>query len=144
MTNDQILDRILAHEGGYVDDLRDHGRCTNFGITRQTLEDWRGRLTTCADVKALTEVEARAIYTARYITPFDGVEEAVRPQVIDIAVNAGVMRAKTLLALAQQSQKPLNTALCIERLKHYARIVKADASQSVFLPGWINRAVEYL
>ena len=143
-TDDQILRDILSREGGYVEDLVDRGRCTNFGITRSTLQDWRGKLTTCADVRNLQEDEACEIYRARYIRPFDGVDDSIRPQVIDIAVNSGVSRARALLALAQQGPKPLNTQLVIERLKHYARLVQADSSQARFIGGWINRAVSFL
>jgi lysozyme family protein len=144
VTDDQLLRAILSREGGYVDDPVDRGRCTKYGITRTTLQEWRGRLTMCADVRNLTEDEACEIYRARYIRPFDGIDDSVRPQVIDIAVNSGVTRARALLALAQQGPKPLNTQLVIERLKHYARLVQADSSQSRFLGGWINRAVSFL
>lgn len=142
--DDAILDAILRHEGGYVDDAADHGRCTHRGITLQTLRDWRGRPVTCDDVRAMSEQEARDIYRARYLKPFDGVDAAIKPQVVDIAVNAGVLRARQLLALAQQSDKPLNVALVIERLKHYARLVAADPRQARFFNGWVNRAVSYL
>jgi lysozyme family protein len=144
VSDDQILAAILRREGGYVDDPADRGRCTNMGITIGTLRDWRGKAVTCDDVRRLTEQEARDIYRARYLTPFDGIDAAIKPQVVDIAVNAGVSRARALLALAQQSDRPLQTALAIERLRHYARIVRADASQSKFMLGWINRAVEFL
>jgi lysozyme family protein len=144
MTDDQILDAILVREGGYVNDPADRGRCTNMGITLQTLREWRGHPVTCDDVQTLPVADARAIYRARYLAPFDGVDAAVKPQVVDIAVNSGVLRAKALLALAQQSAKPVGVALAIERLRHYARLVKADTSQAKFLPGWINRAVEFL
>jgi lysozyme family protein len=144
VTDDAILAAILRREGGYSDDPADRGRCTNMGITIQTLREWRGQPVTCTDVQALTEAEAKDIYRARYLRPFDGVEEAVKGQVIDIAVNAGVSRARALLALAQQSGRPLNTALAIERLKHYGRICKGDPSQVKFLNGWIARACEFL
>jgi lysozyme family protein len=145
VTDEQILHAILSREGSdYVNDPVDRGRCSRHGITRTTLQDWRGKLTTCADVEMLTEAEACDIYRARYIRPFDGVEESVRPQVVDIAVNAGVTRARTLLALAEQGPKPLNTQLVIERLKHYTRLVQADSSQTRFLGGWIARAVSFL
>lgn len=144
MTDDQIIDGILQREGGYVDDAVDRGRCTSMGITRTTLQDWRGRLVTCDDVRRLTEAEARAIYAARYVRPFDGIEPDIKPQVIDIAVNSGVTRARALLARAVQGPKPVQTQLVIERLKHYARIVKADSGQAKFLSGWIARACEYL
>lgn len=144
MTDEQILADILRREGGYVDDRFDRGRCTNMGITRTTLQDWRGQMVTCDDVRQLTEDEARAIYTARYLRPFDGVESSIKPQVVDIAVNSGLTRARTLLALAQQGSKPVGVQLVIERLKFYARLVKADPTQAKFLNGWITRAVEFL
>lgn len=144
MTDDQILDAILHREGGYVNDPLDRGRCTNRGITIDTLREWRGHPVSCADVEALSDEEAREIYRARYLAPFDGLDPALKPQVVDLAVNAGVGRAKALLALARQSSKPIQVALTVERLKHYARLVKADTSQAKFLPGWINRAVEFL
>lgn len=145
MTDAQILDRILAAEGSaFTDDPVDRGRCTKYGITRTTLQDWRGRLVTCDDVRQLTEDEARDLYRTRYVRPFDGVDDSVRPQVVDIAVNSGVTRARTMLAVAQQGPKPLNTQLVIERLKHYTRLVQADPKQAKFLGGWINRAVSWL
>ena len=144
MSDTAILDAILRREGGYVDHKDDRGRCTNYGITIATLRDWRQQPVTCDDVRKLTETEAREIYRARYLKPFDGIDAAIKPQVVDIAVNAGVSRARAILALAQQSSKPIQVALTVERLKHYARIVKANPSQAVFLPGWINRSVEFL
>jgi lysozyme family protein len=144
VSDDAILDAILRAEGGYVNDPLDKGRCTNRGITLQTLREWRGRDVTCEDVQALTEQETRDIYRARYLQPFDGLDPTIKPQVVDIAVNAGVLRARQLLALAQQSGKPLGVALVIERLKHYGRIVAADPTQAKFFNGWINRAVSYL
>lgn len=145
MTDDQILDAILRREAGYVDHPNDRGGCTNRGITIGTLRDWRGRDVTCEDVRNLSEREARAIYHARYIHPFKDVEPSLKAHVVDIAVNSGVSRAKSLLDEArQQSQRPIWLQLVIARLQFYARIVKANPSQAVFLPGWINRAVEFL
>lgn len=143
--DDAILDAILKREGGYNFDPLDHGRCTNFGVTIATLREWRRQPVTCDDVRRMEESEARDIYRARYLRPFDGIDAAIKPQVVDIAVNSGVSRARALLALAQQrTDKPLHVALVIERLRHYARIVKADTSQARFLGGWISRAVEFL
>jgi lysozyme family protein len=146
MTSDiALLDMILRHESDeYVDDTVDRGRCSKFGITRATLQDWRGKLVTCDDVRQLTESEARQIYVAHYIRPFDWVDDAIKSQVVDIAVNSGVTRARALLALAQQGTKPVQTQLVIERLKHYARICKQDTAQVRFLSGWIARACEFL
>lgn len=144
MTDGEIIDAILRHEGGYVNDPVDRGRCTNHGITLATLSSWRGHAVTCEDVKALTESEARQIYKERYLQPFDAIEAAIKPHVVDIAVNSGVFRARQLLSMAQQSDKPIAVALVIERLKFYARIVAADPQQARFFNGWINRAVSFL
>lgn len=146
MTDDQILTAILRREGGYVHHPDDRGGCTNWGITLQTLKDWRKADVTCADVQAMTVDEAKAIYRARYIAPFDGLEPAIKGQVVDMAVNHGAFRARTLLADAERNkgQRSLSTQLVIERLKFYAGIVRKNPRQSVFLPGWVNRAVEFL
>lgn len=145
MTDDQILDAILRREGGYVNHPADRGGCTNRGITIGVLREWRGRPVTCEDVQNLTELEAREIYTANYVQPFDDVDPALKPQVVDIAVNSGVSRAKTLLAQARlHTRRSVNVQLVIERLQFYARIVKSNPSQAVFLSGWINRACEFL
>jgi len=145
VTDAQILDRILAHEGTqYTDDPDDRGRCTKYGITLATLQSWKGNACTCDDVRRLSEADAREIYRQRYVAPFDGVEPGLKPQLVDIAVNSGVLRARTLLAQAEQTGGDVNSQLVLERLKFYKRIVKADPTQSKFLRGWAMRALEYL
>lgn len=99
---DACLPIILHHEGGYVDHPRDPGGCTNLGITRRTLQDWRGRATTCQDVRALTMREAGDIYRARY---WDAVQAASLPPgldllVFDCAVNSGPAQAARWLQRA--------------------------------------------
>ena len=70
MTDEEItalIEKLLEHEGGYVDHPNDAGGCTNMGITLATLREYRGRATTCADVRALHKTEAVAIYRKRYV-----------------------------------------------------------------------------
>jgi lysozyme family protein len=144
-TDDAILAAILRREGGFVNHPADRGGPTHYGITQATLQAWRGRAVSEEDVRALSVEEAKAIYRARYLAPFTDVVEALRPQVVDIAVNSGVGRARALLNVAQQqNQRPVAVQLVIERLRFYARLVEKRPSQAVFLPGWINRAVEFL
>jgi lysozyme family protein len=143
--DDQIVDAILRREGGYVNNPVDRGGCTNRGITIRTLEEWRGHDVTCEDVKAMTEDEARAIYMANYVRPFDQADPALKPHLVDIAVNSGVSRARQLLMRAEaQTQRPVWLQLVVERLKLYAQIVRANPSQVVFFQGWVNRALEFL
>jgi lysozyme family protein len=145
-----ILDGIIRREGGYVDHPSDRGGPTKYGITIRTLADWRGKPVTAEDVRDLSEAEARDIYRARYIAPFLKLDESpdVRPVLIDVAVNSGVMRAIGLLAEARQqaivTKRPLLTEIVIARLLFYARIVRGDRSQGDFIYGWVNRAVSFL
>jgi len=92
------LKDILRREGGFVDHPADRGGATNFGITAATLGDWRGlgRPASRDEVKALTEREARAIYTQRYLkdTGFDQIRNAkLRDLLLDCAVHHGPARA---------------------------------------------------
>ena len=64
----KIIDDILEKEGGYVNDPDDGGGPTNFGITLETLKEWRGDFTLTADDVGFMDIgEARLIYEHRYI-----------------------------------------------------------------------------
>jgi lysozyme family protein len=145
MTDAQIVEHILSKEGGFVDHPADRGGPTNLGITQTTLAAWRKQPVTVADVQQLSAEEARAIYQALYVTPFDGADPRVKAHLVDIAVHSGVSRARALLATAEQHQdRPLPVQLVIERLEFIARLVQQKPSQLVFLAGWIRRAVSHL
>ena len=119
MTDSEIIDGILAHEGGFVNHPTDRGGPTNFGITQGSLASWRKRDVTYGEMQALTVEEAKAIYRSLYLKPFDGVEADLKPHVVDIAVNSGINRARTLLAKAQQqTARPVKVQLVIERLEY--------------------------
>lgn len=96
------VDQVLAHEGGYVDHPRDPGGCTNFGITRATLEAWRGAPTNCGAVRTMPVLEARQIYRARYWNGIQGdqLPAGVDLCVFDAAVNSGPVRSAQWLQAA--------------------------------------------
>lgn len=144
MTDEQIVDAILQREGGYVDHPADSGGPTNRGITIGTLADWRGHEVTAADVQALTEAEAKEIYRQRYLKPFDDLT-FLKAHAVDIAVNSGVTTARAMVnrAMSQTRRSPASQ-LVVERLKHYARIVRQKPAKAVFLEGWINRTAEFI
>lgn len=139
-TDDEILDRILAREGGYVHHPADPGRATKFGITQATLSHWRQRDVTADEVAALTADEARAIYTAWYVAPFADLPDRIREHAIDIAVHSGVGTARILVQRA--GRQPIR--LVGERLRYLGRLVRAKPSLSVFLVGWIERCLSFL
>ncbi len=103
MTIDEIITNILKVEGSaYTNDSRDSGGPTKYGITLATLSAYRGRPCTAADVQALTELEARGIYLARYVvTPGFGHVNLLSPRIaeelVDTGVNTGPARAAVML-----------------------------------------------
>ena len=97
--------KIFKHEGGFVNDKSDSGGATNMGITKRTLEKWRGEKLTVKDVRELTKKEAKEIYQDKYwdVMRLDAVDsDQVASAIMDFGVNAGPRTAiKTL-------QKALN------------------------------------
>ena len=93
------LARVLAHEGGFSMHPNDPGGATKYGITIGVLGEWRGRVASVDDVKALTKSEAAEIYRARYWNACrcDDLPAGVSYAVFDCAVNQGVGRAARFL-----------------------------------------------
>lgn len=95
MTVDEMIDGILAREGGYVNHPSDPGGATNFGITERVARanGYQGRM------QDLPKATARAIYRREYVEKpgFLGVAEIdplVAEELIDTGVNAGPARAR--------------------------------------------------
>ena len=76
--------KLIGHEGGYVNDRRDNGRETKFGISK--------RAHPTEDIPNMTIERARLIYHRDYWGPAgcDTLPAAARLQVFDMAVNSGV------------------------------------------------------
>ena len=60
----ECLKIILHHEGGYVDHPKDPGGATNMGVTKQTYEDWVGKVVT-KDCLLYTSPSPRDLSTYR-------------------------------------------------------------------------------
>jgi lysozyme family protein len=103
MTDEQILDDVLAREGSYTNRADDPGGPTNYGITQQRLSEWRGRPVTAEDVRELSELEARAIYRHCYIqAPGLGrvIDDQLRALLVDCSVLHGPRNAVRFLQRA--------------------------------------------
>ena len=169
MTLDAILDELLTREGGFSDDSADRGSFTKYGITAMTLGNWRGwtRPATHAEVEALTRVEAKAIYIARYIeqpgfTPENIPDLALRVALIDDGVNTGprsaikrlqravgvpqdgILGPRTKAALALVDPVWVRTECVKSRCIYYGHLVAQDATQRRFIVGWLTRALGFL
>lgn len=101
-----ILAAVLAKEGGYVNDPRDPGGETNYGITVAVARDYGY----AGPMKDLTKETASNIYVSNYINkPGYGelitLSPAVGQKVVDAAVNTGTARSSRWL---QQSLNSLS------------------------------------
>lgn len=86
---------IFHHEQGFVDNPKDPGGATNFGVTIKTLSAARGRSASVEDVRNLTKSEARLILSNSYYRPvrFAELPSGLDHAVADFAVNSGPARA---------------------------------------------------
>jgi len=87
----ETIDIILKHEGGYVNDPKDAGGETNFGISKRAYPH--------LDIKDLPIVAAELIYWRDYWLKCkcDRLPNGLDLMVMDFAVNAGVSRASKVL-----------------------------------------------
>ncbi len=102
----QWLERILDHEGGFTDNPHDPGNWTGGEIGVGLLKGTKWGIAANSwpelDIQNLTRDEAVAIYRQNYLDPLDAdrYSDGVAFQLLDLAINSGVWRAKTLLQRA--------------------------------------------
>ena len=147
MTFDTAVAIILRHEGGYVNDARDPGGETNFGICKRSYPD--------EDIRNLTEARAKEIYRRDYWNKCkcDDLPDEVRLLVFDAAVNQGTGAAVKMLQKAvgtiedgiigpntlakARSAKNLAVNYAAERALRYA----SNANVNVYGRGWFRRLI---
>jgi len=164
MMNSLALKFVLSQEGGYSNDPADKGGATNFGITHAEYDADRidrGLLT--QSIRLITAEEVRSIYDRKY---WQAGKCGQLPAPLDLihfdgCVNIGIGGATRLLQKAvgskvdggfgPQTLKDVENALkdndslaialnIIDlRREYYRRIVDRNATQGVFLKGWLNR-----
>jgi len=91
MIFDEAFDKLIGHEGGYVNHPDDPGGETKFGITKRTYPH--------LNIAALTLEQARVIYLRDFWKKAgcDSLPGGLAFDVFDTAVNSGVSRAASLL-----------------------------------------------
>ena len=154
---EDIIVKVLHHEGGYVNDPKDPGGETNFGIAKRSHPD--------VDIKNLTEDKAKSIYKEHYWDK-NKVEELpyqLRHIYFDMCVNQGKGRAVKILQQAANAKGASlkvdgglgpKTLAAIEdsnvelqrvrsyRVKYYADLVTRKPDLEKFYYGWFKRALE--
>lgn len=91
MNFDQAFDKLLGHEGEFVDHPSDPGGATRWGVTERVARanGYTG------DMREFPVEQAKAIYRKQYWEPLrcDGMPSALRFTLFDAAVNSGVKQA---------------------------------------------------
>ena len=155
MTFEEAVKSVLKHEGGYVNDPKDPGGETNFGISKRAFPD--------LDIKNLTEEDAIEIYHKEYWKPA-GVEdlpERLWAIYFDMAVNMGRKRACWILPEAcnhknkddivvdgRLGSQTIAATRNLEvdrlrsfRVKYYADLVDRKPNLLKLWFGWYRRAI---
>lgn len=98
MTFDEAFEKLLGHEGGYVNHSDDPGGETNWGITIRVAREngYNGAM------REMPQTVAKEIYRKRYWAPVysDLLPAVVRYAMFDAAVNSGVGQAARWLQRA--------------------------------------------
>lgn len=147
---DVCIDRVLSHEGGYVNDPRDPGGETKFGISKRSYEN--------VNIKALTREDAKRIYLRDFwrkgscdLLPVGldylildaginhGVSQAIKFLQRAVGVTAdGIIGPKTILAVNKAKPEAIIRAFCEHRLNFY----KSLKTFKTYGRGWTRRLVE--
>lgn len=147
----KIFNRLIGHEGGYVNDPRDPGGETNWGITKRTAQanGYQGSM------RAMTREQAYKIYYSAFWLRYqcDKMPEAVAYQFFDAAVNHGLGNASrmlqravgvvddgvignmTIAAIKKMAISDVIMRLNAERLEFYCKL----STFTTFGKGWVRR-----
>lgn len=91
----EALQKLLVHEGGFVNHPDDPGGMTNLGVTKAVWEEWVGHPVDEKQMRALTPAIVAPLYRAKYWDKIKGddLPTGVDYTVFDAAVNSGPGRA---------------------------------------------------
>ena len=154
LTFETMMQRVLAHEGGYSNHPDDKGGATNWGITQATA---RANGFT-GDMRFLPRETAVEIYRKTFWLRFkcDQLPSALAYQYFDACVNHGyanaakmlqracgvavdgIVGAQTLQAAQTQPKRDLVLKFLSERAKFYTNL----GTFATFGKGWVRRIAE--
>jgi lysozyme family protein len=151
----QALKQVLKYEGGKVDDSRDPGGRTAFGVTQNTYNAWRKKQNLpTVDVFTISQNEVAAIYRQEYWDRIrgDDLPAGVDFAVFDFAVNSGVSKAaKTLQSVVGVTQDGVIGPATIQAAKDYVAMAVTNkrlafmqslSIWSTFGKGWSARIAD--
>ena len=148
---------IIKHEGGYVNDPKDPGGETKFGISKRAFPS--------IDIKNLTLDKACELYKVNYWNPIQGdlvKSQDIATNLFDFVVNAGIyagvktiqkvlnvisdgkLGPGTLAAINDRDEKILNVEFTKARFEYYKSIVIKNPDLNKFLVGWKKRCESFV
>ena len=153
---DEIIEKVLEHEGKYVWDKDDLGGETNFGITKRFYPD--------VDIKNLTKEDAKQIYYDDYWLKnrVNKIPPKLKHIYFDMCINMGKRTAVKILQRASNNKNSkdievdgglgANTFYAIQdvelervrayRVKYYVDLVNKKPEQEKFYFGWFRRSLQ--
>lgn len=152
MNFEQAFDKLIAHEGGYVQDPRDPGGETKFGISKRSYPN--------VDIANLTLGQAKDIYKKDFWdrAQCDILPPSVAFQLFDTAVNSGIGQAIRFLqravgvaddgvvgALTLNAVRRLDAETVVARFNgHRLEFMTRLSTWDVFGRGWARRIAKNL
>ena len=156
-TFNEIIEVVLHHEGGYVNDPDDPGGETNFGIAKRSHPD--------VDIANLTKDGAKEIYKQHYWdrNKVGDLPDELKHIAFDMYVNMGRSRGVKIIQEASNAKGaglkvdggmgPKTLAAIKEsgvelervrayRVKYYADLVTRKPDLEKFYFGWFRRGLE--
>lgn len=152
MNFDEAFKELIGHEGGYVNDPRDNGGETKFGISQKAYPG--------ENIAGMTLERAKEIYLRDYWGPAgcESVAPGAKFSLFDVAVNAGVRQAVRFLQKAVgetvdgvmgprtiQAAQSMPAARLVARLEAERLDLWANhADWKHYSRGWVRRAITNL
>jgi lysozyme family protein len=148
----KAINLVLANEGGYINNPKDPGGETNFGISKRSYPS--------EDIKNMTKERATQIYKQNYWDKVKGdqLSNKLDIAVFDCAVNSGVGTASKILqkvvgatpdgVIGPKTLAAIDATVNVYSkflfawVKNYFSIVNSKPTQMIFLNGWINRVLK--
>ena len=156
MEFNDVIDKVLEHEGGYVNDPNDLGGETKYGISKRAYPN--------VDIKSLTKEDAKDIYKRDYWdrNKVGSMPEQLRYLYFDMCINMGPRNAGKILQRAANGKNkdkivvdgkvgPATIAAVSKveedrlrsyRVLYYANLVIKKPEQEKFWFGWFRRSLE--
>ncbi len=163
-TFELAVDKILQHEGHFVNHPADPGGATKYGISQRFLSHLLNRQITIEEIKNLTKKDAIQLYKAHWWDRYHYnaiIDQSIATKILDLAINIGPFYAHRLLqhacwsingeliaglkddgiigSLTINAVNSFNPALLLASLQNEAAKYYHSLNQPSFEKGWLTR-----